>query len=126
MTVRLTARLRDQDLKTLNGDQITVYSGRRLPSKSRGLKVLCLWLIGSGSERHILVNYYLVRTANRYLGLPQTESPHFQQNLPPHIPPCPLYNSDVLETEGSFIQREREGSLGLTRQQVRENPHLQS
>lgn len=78
--------LADHDFETLHGDQTTIYSARGLLSESRGP----VWLMGTGSEHHILVNYNLAGAANHYLGLPQTESPYFQPNPPP---PGPLYTS---------------------------------
>lgn len=78
--------LADHDFETLNGDQTTIYSARGLLSESQGP----VWLVGTGSEHHILVNYNLAGAANHYLGLPQTESPYFQP-IPP--PPGPLYTS---------------------------------
>ena len=78
--------LADHDFETLNGDQTTIYSARGLSSESQGP----VWLVGTGSEHHILVNYNLAGAANHYLGLPQTESPYFQPTPPP---PGPLYTS---------------------------------
>jgi len=78
--------LADHDFETLDGDQTTIYSARGLLSESQGP----VWLVGTGSEHHILVNYNLAGAANHYLGLPQTESPYFQPNPPP---PGPLYTS---------------------------------
>ena len=78
--------LADHDFETLNADQITVYSGRGLLSESQGP----VWLVGTGSEHHVIVNYNLAGAANHYLGLPQTESPYYQPNPPP---PGPLFTT---------------------------------
>lgn len=78
--------LADHDMETLNANQTTIYSGRGLLSESQGP----VWLIGTGSEHHIMVNYNLAGAANHYLGLPQTESPYFQPNPPP---PGPLFTT---------------------------------
>jgi len=74
----------DFDIPTL--DQTTIYSGRGLLSESRGP----VWLIGTGSEHHVLVNYNLAGAANHFIGLPQTESPYYQPNPPP---PGPLFTA---------------------------------
>jgi glucan 1,3-beta-glucosidase len=78
--------LADHDVETLDSNQTTIYSGRGLLSESQGP----VWLIGTGSEHHVIVNYNLAGAANHYLGLPQTESPYFQPNPPP---PAPLFTT---------------------------------
>ena len=97
--------LADHDFETLNGDQITLYSARGVLSESQGP----VWLIGTGSEHHILVNYNLAGAANHYLGLPQTESPYFQPNPPP---PGPLYTSLSQWKDPSFNANQK-GAWGL-------------
>ena len=92
--------LADHDLETLNGDQTTIYSARGLLSESKGP----VWLVGTGSEHHIIFNYNLAGAANHYLGLPQTESPYHQPNPPP---PGPLYTSLSEWSDPTFIGRER-------------------
>lgn len=56
----------------LDGDhsQLTTYSGRGLLSESAGP----VWLIGTGSEHHVIYNYGLVGAKNHYLGLIQVET----------------------------------------------------
>lgn len=78
--------LADHDFETLDANKTSIYSARGLLSESRGP----VWLIGTGTEHHILVNYNLAGAADHYLGLPQTESPYFQPDPPP---PGPLYTS---------------------------------
>ena len=78
--------LADHDFETLNGNQTTIYSARGLLSESQGP----VWLIGTGSEHHIMVNYNLAGASDHYLAIPQTESPYFQ---PTPLPPGPLYTS---------------------------------
>ena len=92
--------LADHDFETLNGDQTTIYSARGLLSESQGP----VWLVGTGSEHHILVNYNLAGAANHYLGLPQTESPYFQPNPPP---PGPLYTSLSKWKDPAFTRHEK-------------------
>ncbi|KAG5640730.1 hypothetical protein DXG03_007417 [Asterophora parasitica] len=53
---------------------ISVYSGRGILSESQGP----VWLIGTGSEHHVLYQYNLVGAKNHFLGLIQTESPYYQ------------------------------------------------
>ncbi|TFK19768.1 glucan 1,3-beta-glucosidase [Coprinopsis marcescibilis] len=74
--------LSDHDLDFGNHSQITVYSGRGLLSESEGP----VWLIGTGSEHHVMYQYQLVNAKDHYMGLIQTESPYFQPNPPANIP----------------------------------------
>lgn len=66
-----------------NHQQISIYSGRGLLSESQGP----VWLIGTGSEHHVLYQYSFVNAANHYGGLMQTETPYFQ---PVPAPPAPF------------------------------------
>jgi glucan 1,3-beta-glucosidase len=77
--------------------QITLYSGRGLLSESEGP----VWLIGTGSEHHVLYQYSFVNAANHYGGLMQTETPYFQ---PLPAPPAPFvsnytFNDPVFDSE---------------------------
>lgn len=66
-----------------NHQQTTLYSGRGLLSESQGP----VWLIGTGSEHHVLYQYSFVNATNHYGGLMQTETPYFQ---PTPAPPAPF------------------------------------
>ncbi|KAG8930571.1 hypothetical protein FRC02_004034 [Tulasnella sp. 418] len=57
--------------------QIDVYSGRGIVSESAKGPV---WLIGTGSEHHAIVQYSFVNSKNVYAGLIQTETPYYQPN----------------------------------------------
>ena len=92
--------LADHDFETLDANQTTIYSARGLLSESQGP----VWLIGTGTEHHILVNYNLAGAADHYLGLPQTESPYFQPNPPP---PGPLYTSLSQWKDPSFDENQK-------------------
>ncbi|TFK67130.1 exo-beta-1,3-glucanase [Pluteus cervinus] len=73
--------LADHDL---DGDgQISIYSGRGILSESQGP----VWMIGTGSEHHVLYQYNLVNAKNHFMGLIQTETPYFQPNP---VPPTPF------------------------------------
>ncbi|EJD46953.1 glucan 1,3-beta-glucosidase [Auricularia subglabra TFB-10046 SS5] len=63
--------------------QITIFSGRGILSESQGP----VWLIGTGSEHNVLVQYNLANAANHFLGVIQTESPYYQ---PAPAPPGPF------------------------------------
>ncbi|KAF8584104.1 glycoside hydrolase family 55 protein [Ramaria rubella] len=68
----------------LDGDheQITVYSGRGILSQSAGP----VWLVGTGSEHHVLYQYNLVGARDHYIGLMQTETPYYQPSPSPPQP----------------------------------------
>jgi hypothetical protein len=66
--------LADHDLDIVGEAQITVYSGRGILSESQGP----VWMIGTGSEHHVLYQYNLVGAKNHYMGFIQTETPYFQ------------------------------------------------
>ncbi|KAG5641516.1 hypothetical protein DXG03_004832 [Asterophora parasitica] len=68
------AWLADHDLDGDGRSQISLYSGRGILSESQGP----VWLIGTGSEHHILYQYNLVNARDHFMGLIQTESPYFQ------------------------------------------------
>ncbi|KAF9531446.1 exo-beta-1,3-glucanase [Crepidotus variabilis] len=76
--------LSDHDLDIAGENKISLYSGRGILSESKGP----VWLIGTGSEHHVLYQYSLVNAANHYLGLIQTESPYFQ---PSPVAPTPFH-----------------------------------
>ena len=69
-----------------NHQQISIYSGRGFLSESQGP----VWLIGTGSEHHVLYQYSFVNAANHYGGLMQTETPYFQ---PVPAPPAPFVSN---------------------------------
>jgi len=73
--------LGDHDLDQ-DPTQITVFSGRGILSQSQGP----VWMIGTGSEHHVLYQYSLVNAKNHYMGLIQTETPYFQPNPAPPSP----------------------------------------
>ncbi|KAJ1306408.1 hypothetical protein OPQ81_007413 [Rhizoctonia solani] len=73
----------DHDLEDPAQRQIDVYTGRGILIESCGP----VWLIGSGSEHHVLYQYNLVDAQNVYLGLIQTETPYYQ---PMPAPPAPF------------------------------------
>ncbi|THV06881.1 exo-beta-1,3-glucanase [Dendrothele bispora CBS 962.96] len=74
--------LADHDIDGHGSTQrITIYSGRGILSESAGP----VWMIGTGSEHHVLYQYQLVNAANHWMGLIQTETPYYQP-----IPPAPL------------------------------------
>lgn len=64
--------LADHDLD--GTEQITAFSGRGISSQSQGP----VWMIGTGSEHHVLYQYSLVGARDHYMGLIQTESPYYQ------------------------------------------------
>jgi len=74
--------LADHDLDGNRNSNITLYSGRGILSESQGP----VWMIGTGSEHHVLYQYNLAGAKNHYMGLIQTESPYFQPNPVPPIP----------------------------------------
>ncbi|KAF9648249.1 exo-beta-1,3-glucanase [Thelephora ganbajun] len=104
--------LADHDMETLNSNQTTIYSGRGLLSESQGP----VWLIGTGSEHHVIVNYNLAGAANHYIGLPQTESPYYQPNPPPPNPlfttlsewKDPSFNTNQTSAWGLYITKSRD------------------
>ncbi|KAJ6500511.1 exo-beta-1,3-glucanase [Mycena sanguinolenta] len=75
--------LADHDLDSSGQSQISLYSGRGILSQSAGP----VWMIGTASEHHTLVNYNIVNAATHYLGLIQTETPYYQ---PVPAPPAPF------------------------------------
>ena len=97
--------LADHDFDTLNSDQTTIYSGRGLLSESQGP----VWLIGTGSEHHVIVNYNLAGAANHYIGLAQTESPYYQPDPPP---PAPLFTI-LSEWKDPTFSRNQTSAWGL-------------
>ena len=62
--------LADHDLDDTAQTQLTQFSGRGILSESAGP----VWLIGTGSEHHVLYQYSLVGASNHYMGLIQTET----------------------------------------------------
>lgn len=66
--------LADHELDIHGSTRITVFSGRGLLSESQGP----VWLIGTGSEHHVLYQYNFNKAANHYMGIIQTETPYFQ------------------------------------------------
>ena len=74
----------------INHRQISIYSGRGLLSESQGP----VWLIGTGSEHHVLYQYSFVNAANHYGGLMQTETPYFQ---PVPAPPSPFVSDPAFD-----------------------------
>ena len=68
--------------------QVSIYSGRGLLSESQGP----VWLIGTGSEHHVLYQYSFVDAANHYGGLMQTETPYYQ---PVPAPPAPFVSNSA-------------------------------
>ncbi|RXW22391.1 hypothetical protein EST38_g3456 [Candolleomyces aberdarensis] len=81
--------LADHDLDNDGVSQISVYSGRGILSESQGP----VWLIGTGSEHHVLYQYRLVGAKDHYMGLIQTESPYYQPTPPPPTPFFPNKSS---------------------------------
>ncbi|KAF9466652.1 exo-beta-1,3-glucanase [Collybia nuda] len=75
--------LADHDLDGDGRSRISIYSGRGILSESAGP----VWMIGTGSEHHVLYQYNLVNAKNHFMGLIQTESPYFQ---PTPVPPAPF------------------------------------
>lgn len=75
--------LADHDIDHNNSTQITIFSGRGIYSESAGP----VWLIGTGSEHHVLYQYNLVGAEDHLLSLIQTESPYFQ---PAPVAPAPF------------------------------------
>ena len=101
----------DHDVETLDGNQTTIYSGRGLLSESKGP----VWLIGTGSEHHAIVNYNLAGAKRHYLGLPQTESPYYQPNPPPPDPftnrpdfKDPSFNGNQTSAWGLHVSQSRD------------------
>lgn len=74
----------DHDLDDPAQRQIDVYSGRGVLIESCTGPV---WLLGSGSEHHVLYQYNIVDAEHVYLGLIQTETPYWQ---PTPAPPTPF------------------------------------
>ncbi|CAE6452109.1 unnamed protein product [Rhizoctonia solani] len=74
----------DHDLDDPAQRQIDVYTGRGILIESKEGPI---WLIGSGSEHHVLYQYNIVGAQNVYLGLIQTETPYWQ---PTPAPPAPF------------------------------------
>lgn len=70
----LWAWLADHDLDGDGKSQISIYSARGILSESAGP----VWMIGTGSEHHVMYQYNLVGAKNHFMGLIQTESPYFQ------------------------------------------------
>ncbi|KAK7693686.1 hypothetical protein QCA50_003257 [Cerrena zonata] len=64
-------------------EQLTLFSGRGILSESAGP----VWLIGTGSEHHVLYQYSLVNAQDHFMELIQTETPYFQ---PTPAPPAPF------------------------------------
>lgn len=54
-----------------NERQLDIYTGRGILSESANGPV---WLIGTGSEHHVLYQYNIVNSKNVYAGLIQTET----------------------------------------------------
>ncbi|KAJ2920461.1 hypothetical protein H1R20_g16632, partial [Candolleomyces eurysporus] len=81
--------LADHDLDNDGVSQISVYSGRGILSESQGP----VWLIGTGSEHHVLYQYRLVGAKDHYMGLIQTETPYYQPTPPPPTPFFPNESS---------------------------------
>ena len=104
--------LADHDVETLDGNQTTIYSGRGLLSESQGP----VWLIGTGSEHHVIVNYNFAGAANHYIGLAQTESPYYQPNPPPPAPlftalpewKDPSFNANQTSAWGLYVTKSRD------------------
>ncbi|KAG9121205.1 hypothetical protein FRC07_002938 [Ceratobasidium sp. 392] len=76
--------LRDVDREDSGERQLDIYSGRGILSQSANGPV---WLIGTGSEHHVLYQYNIQGSKNVYAGLIQTETPYFQ---PSPAPPAPF------------------------------------
>ncbi|KAG8762427.1 hypothetical protein FRC12_009041 [Ceratobasidium sp. 428] len=74
----------DHDLEDESERQLDIYTGRGILSQSANGPV---WLIGTGSEHHVLYQYNIEGSKNVYAGLIQTETPYFQ---PSPAPPAPL------------------------------------
>ncbi|QRV88543.1 exo-beta-1,3-glucanase [Ceratobasidium sp. AG-Ba] len=74
----------DHDLEDATERRLDVYTGRGILSQSTNGPV---WLIGTGSEHHILYQYNIEGSKNVYAGLIQTETPYFQ---PSPAPPSPF------------------------------------
>ncbi|KAI0709449.1 exo-beta-1,3-glucanase [Earliella scabrosa] len=81
--------LADHDLDSGGSTQISIFSGRGILSESAGP----VWMVGTGSEHHVLYQYNLYNAKNHYMGLIQTESPYFQ---PVPAPPAPFSNNAAL------------------------------
>ncbi|KAH9945948.1 exo-beta-1,3-glucanase [Epithele typhae] len=78
----------DHDMDDPNISQLNVFSGRGVLSESQGP----VWLIGSGSEHHVMYQLNLQNAQNHYIGLFQSETPYYQ---PGPAPPAPfVYNKD--------------------------------
>lgn len=61
----------DHDLDEQDGLQmISLYSGRGVLSESQGP----VWMVGTGSEHHVMYQYSLINAKNHWMGLIQTES----------------------------------------------------
>ncbi|KAG8736584.1 hypothetical protein FRC10_009144 [Ceratobasidium sp. 414] len=73
----------DHDLEDASERQLDIYTGRGILSQSANGPV---WLIGTGSEHHVLYQYNIVSSKNVYAGLIQTETPYFQPNPAPPAP----------------------------------------
>lgn len=69
--------LADHDLDGKDG-QLSLFSGRGLLSESQGP----VWMVGTGSEHHVIYQYNITNAADHYMGLIQTETVRH----PP--PPC--------------------------------------
>ncbi|KAG9023218.1 hypothetical protein FS837_005907 [Tulasnella sp. UAMH 9824] len=65
----------DHDLDDSGERQIDVYSGRGIVSESVSGPI---WLIGTASEHHAIVQYSFVNSKNVYADLIQTETPYYQ------------------------------------------------
>ncbi|KAG8718155.1 hypothetical protein FRC09_013091 [Ceratobasidium sp. 395] len=74
----------DHDLEDASERQLDIYTGRGILSQSANGPV---WLIGTGSEHHVLYQYNIEGSKNVYAGLIQTETPYFQ---PSPAPPAPF------------------------------------
>jgi len=87
--------LADHDIDHNNSTQITVFSGRGIYSESAGP----VWLIGTGSEHHVLYQYNLVGAEDHFLSLIQTESPYFQ---PAPAAPAPFKSECLYDDPTDF------------------------
>lgn len=56
-----------------NETQLDIFSGRGILVEGTNI-----WLVGTGSEHHVLYQYRLDGASNVYMGLIQTETPYFQ------------------------------------------------
>ncbi|EJD43666.1 pectin lyase-like protein, partial [Auricularia subglabra TFB-10046 SS5] len=81
---RLWVWLADHDIDHNDSTQISIFSGRGIYSESAGP----VWLIGTGSEHHILYQHNLVGAEDHFLALIQTESPYFQPQPVAPAPEC--------------------------------------